>query len=229
VNSNDFGPHGHRERLRARFERNGLDGFAEYEIVELVLTLAIPRGDVKPLAKSLIAKFGNLRGILDASATELRSVHGIGGVTPIALQIVRGISTLYLQQSAEDREFLTDPETIHRFWRSRLGLLRNEVFEVAYLDSSSKLMKEGVERLEEGTVDRAAVYPRRVMEAAVRRGAFSVVFAHNHPNGNVQPSDQDKTLTRALVLAAAALQIRVVDHLIVSRDEVFSFRKEGLL
>jgi DNA repair protein RadC len=229
VSSEDFGPQGHRERLRARFEKSGLDGLADYEVAELVLTLAIPRGDVKPLAKSLIAQFGNLRGILDANPAELRAVRGVGSVTPVALQILRAVATLYLQQSAEEREFLGEPEAMHRFWRLRLGELHHEVFEVAYLDSSSRLMREGVERLEEGTIDRAAVYPRRVMEAAVRRGAFAVVFAHNHPNGHVQPSDQDKTLTRALVLAATTLQIKVIDHLIVSRETVFSFRKEGLL
>lgn len=225
----DFGPHGHRERLRARFEKSGLDGFADYEIVELVLTLAIPRGDVKPLAKNLIAKFGSLRGILDAPVGELRKLPGIGSVTPIALQILRVVATLYLQQSAEQREVLGDPEAIHRFWRSRIGSLNHEVFEVAYLDSSNRLMRGGVERLEEGTIDRAAVYPRRVMEAAVRRSASALVFAHNHPNGYVQPSEQDKTLTRALVLAATALQIKVIDHLVISNAEVFSFRKEGLL
>jgi DNA repair protein RadC len=91
------------------------------------------------------------------------------------------------------------------------------------------LLHDGIETLEEGTLDRAAVYPRRVMEAAVRRGAATLVFAHNHPNGNVQPSEQDKTLTRALVLAATTLQIKVLDHLVVSADSVFSFRKEGLL
>ncbi|MGA9041348.1 MAG: DNA repair protein RadC [Terriglobales bacterium] len=223
------GPAGHRERLRARFEKNGLDAFADYEIVELVLTLAIPRGDVKPLAKKLIARFGNLRGILDAPAEELRVVSGVGSVTPIALRVLRAVATIYLQQTAEERELLRDPEAIDRFWRARLGDLQHEVFEVGYLDSSNRLMREGVERLEEGTIDRATVYPRRVMEAALRRGASALIFAHNHPNGNVQPSEQDKTLTRALVLAAAALQIKVIDHLVVSTTTVFSFRKEGLL
>jgi DNA repair protein RadC len=223
------GPAGHRERLRARFEKNGLDAFADYEIVELVLTLAIPRGDVKPLAKTLIARFGNLRGILDAPVEELKAVSGVGSVTPIALRVLRAVATIYLQQSAEERELLRDPEALDRFWRARLGDLRHEVFEVGYLDSSNRLMREGVERLEEGTIDRATVYPRRVMEAALRRGASALIFAHNHPNGNVQPSEQDKTLTRALVLAAAALQIKVIDHLVVSTTTVFSFRKEGLL
>jgi DNA repair protein RadC len=223
------GPEGHRERLRARFEKNGLDSFADYEVVELVLTLAIPRGDVKPLAKTLIARFGNLHGILDASPDELRTVSGVGSVTPIALRVLRAVATLYLQQSAELCESAGEPEMMHRFWRARLGELQHEVFEVGFLDSSNRLMREGVERLEEGTVDRAAVYPRRVMEAALRRQAAALVFAHNHPNGDVRPSEQDKTLTRALVLAAAALQIKVIDHLVVSSSAVFSFRKEGLL
>jgi len=115
------------------------------------------------------------------------------------------------------------------FWRSRLGGLKHEVFEVAYLDSGYRLLKDGVDRLEEGTIDRATVYPRMVMEAALKKRSAALVFAHNHPNGDVKPSDQDKILTRALILAAETLQIKVHDHLIVSSDEVFSFRKAGLL
>ena len=142
---------------------------------------------------------------------------------------IREAASLYLQQRAEEATVLASPESLKSFWRSRLGGLRNEVFEVAYLDSACRLMRNGVETLEEGTVDRAAVYPRRVAEAALRRGAAALVVAHNHPNGNVTPSEQDKVLTRALVLAATTLQIKVMDHLVVSADAVFSFRDAGLL
>jgi len=221
--------HGHRQRLRDRFLKSGLDGFANYEVVELLLTLAIPRSDVKQPAKALIARFGNLRGILDARIEDLQGVTGIGGVTPIALQIIRAAATLYLQQSSEGRDSLADPERLASFWRMRIGSLRNETFEVAYLDSGYRLLRDGVETLEEGTIDRAAVYPRRVIEAALRRGAFGVVLAHNHPNGTVAPSEQDKVLTRAIVLAAETVSLRVIDHLIVSAQESFSFRKAGLL
>lgn len=221
--------HGHRQRLRDRFLKGGLDGFADYEVVELLLTLAIPRSDVKEPAKALIARFHNLRGILDAPLEELQQVDGIGAVTPVALRIIREAANLYLQQSAEHRDSFADPEALVRFWRAKIGVLCNEVFQVGYLDSGYRLLRDGIETLEEGTVDRAAVYPRRVIEAALRRNAAALVFAHNHPNGNVQPSDQDKVLTRALVLAAQTVQIRVLDHLIVSPDRVFSFRKEGLL
>ncbi len=220
---------GHRRRLRERFEKSGLEGFADYEVVELLLTLAIPRSDVKQPAKDLIARFGNLRGILDAPLSELRAVRGLGEVAPVALRIIRAAADLYLQQRAEQGESFADPEALYRFWRSKIGALQHEVFQVAYLDSAYTLLRDGIETLEEGTIDKAAVYPRRVMEAALRRGAAALVFAHNHPNGNVQPSEQDKMLTRALVLAAVALQIKVLDHVIVSTDAVFSFRKEGLL
>jgi DNA repair protein RadC len=221
--------HGHRQRLRERFLKSGLAGFADYEVVELLLTLAIPRADVKQPAKALIAQFGNLRGILDAPIEELRAVPGIGSVTPVALQIIKAAATLYLQQSGEGLDSLADPARLSEFWRMRIGALQNEVFEVAYLDSGYRLLRDGVDRLEEGTIDRATVYPRRVIEAALKRGAAAIVLAHNHPNANLTPSEHDKVLTRAIVLAAETVHLKVVDHLIVSARDTFSFRKAGLL
>lgn len=221
--------HGHRQRLRDRFLKSGMAGFADYEVVELLLTLAVPRSDVKRPAKALIARFGNLRGILDAPIEELRAISGIGNVTPVALQIIKAAATLYLQQSGEGRDSLADPARLSDFWRMRIGSLQNEVFEVAYLDSAYRLLRDGVETLEEGTIDRAAVYPRRVIEAALKRGAAMLVLAHNHPNGNVTPSEHDKVLTRAVVLGAETVHLKVVDHLIVSAQETFSFRTAGLL
>lgn len=221
--------HGHRRRLRERFLKSGLEGFADYEVVELLLTLAIPRSNVKPQAKALIDRFGNLRGILDAPIEELQALKGIGAVAPVALRVIREAANLYLQQSAEQRDSLAEADALYRFWRTKIGALPNEVFQVGHLDSGYRLLRDGVETLEEGTIDRAAVYPRRVIEAALRRGAAALVFAHNHPNGDVRPTEQDKVLTRALVLAATTVQIKVLDHLIVSADAVFSFRKEGLL
>lgn len=221
--------HGHRQRLRNRFLKSGLGGFSDYEVVELLLTLAIPRSDVKQPAKALIARFGSLHGILDAPIEELGAVPGIGKVTPVALKIIRAAATLYLQQASEGDDSLADPDRLASFWRMRLGALPNEVFEVAYVDSGHRLLRDGVETLQVGTVDRAAVYPRRVVERALRRGAYGVVLAHNHPNGAVAPSEEDKVLTRAIVLAAEAVSVRVVDHLIVSALDSFSFRKAGLL
>jgi len=221
--------HGHRQRLRDRFLRSGLEGFVDYEVIELLLTLAIPRSDVKQPAKALIARFGNLRGILDAPIEELRAVSGIGIVTPVALQIIKATATLYLQQSGEGLDSLAGPARLSEFWRMRIGAMQIEVFEVAYLDSGYRLLRDGVDRLEEGTVDRATVYPRRVIEAALKRGAAALVLAHNHPNANLTPSEHDKVLTSAIVLAAETVHLKMVDHLIVSAQDTFSFRNAGLL
>jgi len=220
---------GHRERLRQRFERTGFAGFAEHEVVELLLTLCIPRHDVKQPAKALLARFGNLRAILDAPADDLREVAGIGTVAPIALRVIREAASLYLEQTAETTDALDNTNKIEAFWLSRLGGLNKEVFEIAYLDRSLRLMKNGVERLEEGTVDQAFVHPRKVMEAALKRSASGIIIAHNHPTGRAQASSSDIEITQALEKAAGALQIFLLDHLIIARDKVFSFRREGLL
>lgn len=221
--------HGHRKRLRQRFLRSGLAGFADHEVVELLLTLAIPRRDVKQPAKALLRHFGSLSGMMDATPAELQKIEGIGEAAAVALQVIREAAVLYLRQASEDAEVLREPERLRGFWRMRIGGLKHEVFAVAYLDSGHRLLRDGVELLQEGTVDRAAVYPRRVVEAALRRQAAGLVLAHNHPNGNVQPSQHDKLVTRAIVLAAETVGLRVVDHLIVSAEAAFSFREAGLL
>ena len=221
--------HGHRNRLRERFLKSGFAGFAEHEVIELILTLAIPRSDVKQQAKALLRRFGSLGGILDAPLIELRSVKGIGEVAAISLKVIRESATLYLQEASEEAEVLNDPERLSDFWRMRIGHLKHEVFAVAYLDSAHRLLRDGVETLQEGTVDRAAVYPRRVVEAALKRQAAALVLAHNHPNGDIEPSEQDKMVTRAVVLAAETISLRVVDHLIVSASATFSFKEAGLL
>ena len=222
--------YGHRQRLRERFLKSGLAGFAEHEVVELLLTLAIPRRDVKGPAKALLARFDNLRGVMDAPRSELQSVAGVGEVAATALRVIRAAATRYLQQASEDdAEVLSDPRRLSDFWRMRIGALKHEVFAVAYLDSAGRLLRDGVETLQEGTIDRAAVYPRRVAAAALRREAAAIVLAHNHPNGLLQPSEHDKLITRAIVLAAETVGLRVVDHLIVAAQDTFSFRQAGLL
>ncbi|WOO41073.1 JAB domain-containing protein [Rubellicoccus peritrichatus] len=220
---------GHRSRLRARFEKSKFLGFSEHEIVELLLTLCIPRTDVKQPAKALLAKYGSLRRILDAPADGLREVSGIGSVTPIALQIIREAATLYLQESAGENELFDSTEALINLFRIRLGALRHEVFEVAYLDKSYRLIHDGIERLEEGVADRTRVYPGKVMRAALQKNAVFIVVAHNHPTGRLKASPEDKRLTQSLVEAAQAIQLTLLDHVIVTPDSAMSFLDEGLL
>jgi DNA repair protein RadC len=220
---------GHRRRLRERFCKGGFDSLADYEVIELLLTLCIPRRDVKGVAKALLKEFGSVRGVLDAPAEALRRTKGIGEVAPVALRVIRETATLYLRQSVEGRQVLNNVDKLTDFWRARLGPLRHEVFEVAYLDHHYQLLEDGVERVEEGTVSETAVYPRKIMESALRRQAAHIVVAHNHPTGDVTPSEHDKRLTRALQQAGLPLGIKVIDHLIVAAKKTYSFRRAKLI
>lgn len=220
---------GHRARLRQRFLKSGFSGFADHEVVELLLTLCIPRRDVKQPAKALLRRFGTVKGVLDAPPEELRQIAGIGEVAPVALRVIREAANLYLRQRAEERPLLNGVDELIDFWRARLGGLKHEVFEVAYLDKQYRLMPDGVVRLEEGSTDRTVVYPGKVMKAALARHAVFIVIAHNHPSGQLKVSAEDKLLTRRLVEAARAVDLKLLDHIIVTPDDALSFLDERLL
>lgn len=220
---------GHRARLREKFVKHAFTNLHDYEILELILTLCIPRKDVKALAKKLLAKFGTIRAVLEARIDELQTVSGMGMVAPIALHIIRETASFYLQQKAEGQVILNNSFKVEDFWKARLRSLRREVFEVAFLDSNFALFKDGVERLDEGIVDRIYVYPRKIMEAALRRSAAAIIIAHNHPSIIAYPSENDEILTKSIVEAGKHLNVKVLDHLIIAKNEVFSFRKSGIL
>jgi len=220
---------GHRQRLRERFLQSGFKGFADHEKVVLLLTLCILRLDVKGAAKELLARFGNVRGVLDAAPEELCEVEGIGSVTPVALQIIREAATLYLQESAMEGQLLDSTSALADLFRVRLGPLKHEVFEVAYLDKSYRLIRNGIERLEEGLADRTRVYPSKVMRAALQKHAVYIVVAHNHPSGQLAPSAEDIQLTRSLQHAAKALDLHLLEHVIVTAEGSYSFADAGLL
>lgn len=220
---------GHRQRLRARYVKAGFNGFSDHEIVELILTLSIPRGDVKPQAKRLMNHFGSLRKILDAPLPELQAVKGLGEITAINLRILRDSANLYLQQSLEDEEALNSTAKIEAFCMSRLAGLKHEVFEVLYLDKRHRLMTDGVERVEEGNTDSAPADPKKIMARALTRHASSIILVHNHPAGTPKPSNPDIQLTRAVMQAGDALGVKVMDHIIVAGDQVYSFRANKLI
>ena len=218
---------GHRQRLRERFERGGFAAFAEHEVLELILTLCIPRRDVKLPAKKLLAKFGSLRAVLDAPAEKLREVEGIGSVTPVALRILRDTAALYLQQGLEEREALSSVSQISAFLRLRFSGEKRECAEVLYLDTGRRLLPGGIERMEEGTVDQVVMLPRKIVESALRRGAKFVVMVHNHPGGSPQFSRADIEVTRAVSAACKAVGMELSDHFLVAGDTVVSLLASG--
>jgi len=218
-----------RKRLERRFRRLGGDGCDDEDLLELLLSALSPDGDSQHAARMLLARLGTLSEVINASPSDIANVAGIDIGAGKCLPVVRAVMERCLLCAAENGDTLTQSERLVDLWRLRIGRLRREVFEVGYLDSSYRLLPDGVERIEEGTVDRAAVFPRHVIAAALRREAFALVLAHNHPNGRVEPSEHDKHLTRALVLAADTVDVRVVDHIIVSSTAAFSFKAAGLL
>jgi DNA repair protein RadC len=227
--SEDSANENHRQRLREKFLRSEFSGFVDHEIVELLLTLSIPRKDVKGLAKVLLKTFGSIRGIFDADVSELMRIRGIGESTATSLKIIRVANTLYVQKSCEESQPFNSADKAVELWRSRLSNLKFEVFEVAYLDSGLRLIKDGIKRLETGTAVMAAVFPRKVAELAIRNNSTAVIVAHNHPGGPAEPSDHDERTTRTLKIALQYLDIRLLDHIIISSNGAFSFREHGLL
>lgn len=218
---------GHRERLRERFRTAGLEAFHEHEVLELLLSFAIPRRDVKPLAKDLLRRFGSLREVLDADPEDLREVRGIGSHASTLLKLAKSLAALYLKQRARQKTPVTCTRELTDFCRTALGGKRDEEFCVLYLDAQNQLIE--FETIQRGIVNQAVVYPRQVLEGALRKKASAIILAHNHPSGHVRPSEADIRLTRTIQEIAKFVDILVHDHLIVGEGSVFSFREEGLI
>ena len=222
-------PHhlGHRDRLKARFERAGVAGLQDYEVLELLLFYALPRRDVKPLAKELLKRFGSLKGVLDADRDALLATPGIGPHAASLFRVIREAGSLYLRQKAEEREQISSTKELIDYCLSSMGGLKDEHFAVIYLNARNRII--AVETIQEGIVNQAVVYPRKVLEKALSRKASAIILVHNHPSGHVRPSDADIRLTRILQDAARVMDIALHDHLIVGENRFFSFREEGIL
>ncbi|MDR3144441.1 MAG: DNA repair protein RadC [Puniceicoccales bacterium] len=220
---------GHRERLRERFMRAEFSCFSQHEIVELMLTFSIPRRDVKRTAKILLKTFGSIAGIFDAEIGELEQIKGIGRATAISIKMIRAVNSLYLQEKFSSGTDIDSAEKAIALWRQRMSGLKVEVVEVAHMSSELRLMEDGIERLEEGTVASAVIYPRKIVESAMRRNSAAIMLCHNHTSGSADPSDCDERNTRALKTTLQHLDIALVDHIIISPIGAFSFRENGLL
>ncbi len=219
----------HWKRLRERFSKDGLAGFHDYEVVELLLTLARERGDVKPEGKEAIRRFKSVRGVLDASRKDLETVSGIGPVSSFTIKLVRALAEYYYGEKVKrDAPPLASPREVVDYLRVKMGSLERETFVVVYLDAQNRPTAEPV-ALFEGTLTSSAVYPREVLKSALMHHAASMIFAHNHPSGCVEPSEHDRTITRELVLDASLMDIGVLDHIIVGADAHFSFADHGLI
>jgi DNA repair protein RadC len=219
--------HGHRARLRQRFLTGGPGALQDYELLELLLTFAIPFSDVKPLAKRVIEHFGSFTQVLDATPQALMEVIGLKEYSAILICLVKACSEYALKSEALKRQPLKSLENLVDYCRASMGGLRDEQFRVIFLNSQNEIIAEEI--VQEGTVNQTVVYPRKVLELALKHKATGLILVHNHPSGNLTPSAADQELTRALVKASRTINLTVHDHLIISRHGYFSLAEKNLL
>jgi DNA repair protein RadC len=222
-------PHhlGHRERLRERAVAGGLAALPDYELLELHLFRSISRGDVKPLAKALIARFGSLGAVLGAGLEELKTVPGVGEAVALDLRLVHETALRLGRETVARRPVISSWSALLAYVRTALAHESREQFRVLFLDKKNQLVADEV--MGRGTVDHAPAYPREVMRRALELAASAVILVHNHPSGDPTPSQADIDMTRQVVEAGRSLRIAVHDHLVVGRDGVASFKALGLL
>ncbi len=218
---------GHRKRLRERFEQSGLAGFLDYEIVELLLTLGTPRRDCKPQAKEAINIFKTLRGVLEAPPEELRKIKGITAHNIFVIQFMQEIAREFLKKRVLGKTYCRSSREVFDYLYHSMRDLKKEVFKVMFFDSQNCVVE--IEDLFEGTLNASAIYPREIIQSAVKHSAAALLFIHNHPAGNPQPSDNDKQITQDLVFAGNIMQVRVLDHIIIGENRYFSFADAGLI
>lgn len=219
---------GHRERLRKKYIQGGYTAFHNYEILELLLTYAIPRKDTKLIAKELLEKFGNLETILNTNLKELTRVSGIGESAGAFLQLIGDVAkNLYKSEVEKEIVQLRDKDNLLKYIRSDIGFFSREAFKVIFLNNSNRIV--GDEILFVGTIDKSAIYPREILEKALNYKAKGVIFAHNHPSGNIRPSKQDIQLTEHMQEVLSLVDIKLLEHIIITSDGYFSFLEEGLI
>lgn len=217
---------GHRTRLRDRFLQNGLAGFADDEILELLLSFGTPRSDCKLPARELLKKYGSFAKVLDAPLISLQEVKGVGPKNSFALNFVRSVASHYLKEKVKGKRYLHSSGEVAEYLTHSMRGLKKEVLTVIYLDSSHAIIDSEI--VAEGTINVNAVYPREIITRALQYHAAALVVAHNHPSGSLKPSPQDIKLTQTLYLLCSSMQLQLLDHLIIG-DGVYSFADHGMM
>ncbi len=213
---------GHRQRIKEKYEKSGIDGWLDYEVLELALSYAIPRKDIKPIAKELLLRFKTINGVLDSDRKELRTVTGISEHTALFLKLLKDVAILYIENGIHNRDLLSSPQGVHDYLKVSLKGAVDEEFKMLFLDSRNQLI--AVETFKIGTVNRSVVYPRKVVERALYNHAVGVIIAHNHPSGALQPSQDDRGITKVIKEALKTVDITLLDHIIIGNNDYYSFR-----
>lgn len=217
---------GHRGRLRQKFLQSGLDGFLDYEIIELLLTLGTPRKDCKQPAKEAIAKFKTFSNVLDATVEELQQIKGIGPSNTFGIKLFQAISGRYSKEKITPDNLRNSPQLIFEYLKEKIGKEKKEHFTILCFDTKNNLIADDVSI---GTLNASLIHPREVFKKAILNNSSYVVIAHNHPSGDPIPSEDDILTTKRLIEAGKILGIAVVDHIIVSSKNFISLRERGII
>ncbi|RLJ52058.1 DNA repair protein RadC [Litoreibacter meonggei] len=217
--------HGHRQRVRDRFLISGGDATPESELLELVLFRAIPRREVRSLARRLLATFGDFNSVISASSNRLSAVQGVGSSVIQELKIVEAAAQTMARAKVMHRDVLSSWDALLEYCRTKMAYMEREQFRVLFLDRRNRLMAD--EALQTGTVDHVPVYPREVVKRALELNACALILVHNHPSGDATPSEDDIAMTRQIRKGADALGLTLHDHLIIGSSGSYSFRSNG--
>ena len=231
---NEKDSQGHRERIKEKFLKNGIDGFAEYEILELLLTYCIPRKDTKPIAKDLLNKFKTLDNVFKADFDKLSVIDGLGNNSIAFLKLIGDLPSIIYKDELKNKK-LIDRETLKilnkdillNYLRNKIGYEEIEKFYVIYLSSSNEVIE--FEENSVGTLDRSSVYPREIYKKIINLNAKSVILAHNHPSDNITPSKSDIELTNEIAKGLKNFGALLIEHIIITKNSYFSFLEEGLI
>ena len=218
---------GHRKRLREKFLKAGLVGFHDYEVIEMLLTLGTPRKDCKDLAKEVLKRFKSLQGVLSASSHELREIKGIGPNNVFGLKLIKAVADRYLEKKLIGEDPLRNSKALFDYLYHHIRDKKRESFMGLFLDAKNRVL--AIETLFVGTLTRSAVYPREAAAVALSHNAAAVIFAHNHPSGDPDPSPADVAITHQLVFACRLLGITVHDHLVIGNNQYYSFADNGYI
>ena len=225
--SSPVGAEGHRQRMRQRLLKAGPDSLADHEMLEMILFLALPRRDTKPVVRALLARFRSFGGIVAAPAAELMTIDGLGEAGVAALKLMQASALRVMQKEIASQPVLSSWERLTDYLTAAMGHERVEQFRVLFLDNRNKLIADEIQG--HGTINHAPAYPREVIRRCLELHASAVILAHNHPSGEPTPSRDDVVLTNEIVRAASMMGIAVHDHIIVGRGKWLSFRLEKLL
>lgn len=218
---------GHRERLKTRFRKGGVKALANYELLELLLMMAIPRRDVKPLAKSLITEFGSYAEVISASPERLMEFNGVGENVVTALKLAEASAQMLSQGKVMEKPVLSNWQALINYCTSQIAYKKNEQFRVLFLDRQNRLIAD--EKMQEGTIDHTPVYPREIIKRALELGSSAIILVHNHPSGDPTPSREDIDMTKKIAEAGKQLGVMLHDHLIISKGGHSSFKTMDLI